>query len=67
MTVIKILPHLLDPLGGVKCQIFNFAITQSVINIFFTEFSHTNRGTIDMKRFKWDLSLMAWVQSPGRT
>ena len=33
-----------DPLGGIKGRIFNFAITQKVVNIF-TEISHSYRGT----------------------
>ena len=44
MTAIKILPHPL-PLGWVKY--LNFVITQLLI--FFTEISHADIGTLDMK------------------
>ena len=40
----------LTTLGEVKC--LNFAITQ--LSIFFTEISHADRGTINMKHIKLD-------------
>ena len=38
-----------------KVKYLNFAITQSIVNIFFTEISHADKGTIDLKHIKWDL------------
>ena len=52
---VKILPH---PLGGVKGQTLNFAIANSVVNIF-AENLHAGRGAIDMKHIKQDFSLKA--------
>ena len=47
MTVIKILPNPPDPIGGVKGKIFKFC-KKSVVNIF-SEISHADRGTKNMK------------------
>ena len=46
ITLIKILPH---PLVGSKVKYLNFTITQSVVNILFTEISHADRNTINKK------------------
>ena len=59
LTVIKILAHPPDPLGGVKGQILNCAITQSVGAgqlVFFTKILHADRGTINMKNVKREFS-----------
>ena len=56
-------PH---PLGGVKGQMFKFAITKSVIYIF-TDILHAGRGIIDLKHIKQDFSLKAWVCPPWWT
>ena len=55
-----------DPLGGVKGQIFNLVITQSVVNIY-TDISHADRGTINMKHIKRDFLSKAYVSPPGWT
>ena len=56
MRVIKYLPHRLTPQVGSKLKHLIFAITQQVVNIF-TEISHADRGTTDMKYIKQDFSL----------
>ena len=50
------LPHPLTPKAGSKVKYFNFAITKSVVD-FFTEITHADRGTIDMKYIKGEFSL----------
>ena len=52
ITGIKILPHPPDPLGGVKGKIFKFR-NNSVVNIY-TEISHAERYTTNMKYIKRD-------------
>ena len=52
-AVIKVLSHPADPLGGVKGQIFKFC-NNSRLSIFFTEISHADIGTINMKHIKHD-------------
>ena len=49
MTVIKILPPPLGPLGRVKGQILKFRNNSVGYNIFI-EISHADRGTIDIER-----------------
>ena len=56
MTVIKILPHSSDPLGGVKGQIFEFRNNSVSCQYLFTEISHADKGTLDIKQ---DFSLKA--------
>ena len=40
----------------------NFAITKAIVNIF-AEILHTGRAAIDMKHFKREISLKAWVRA----
>ena len=44
-----------------KVKYLNFAITQSVVNIF-AESLHADRGTINMKHIKCDFRSKAWVR-----
>ena len=54
-----------DPLDWIKGQIFEFCNKwKSFINIF-TENSHADRSTIDMKHIKYDFSLKIWVDPNG--
>ena len=46
-----------------KVKYLNFAITQSVVNIF-TKISHADRSTIIMKHLKRDFKSNAWVRAP---
>ena len=63
----KILPHLPDPLGGVKGQIFKFCNYSVSCQYFVTEILHADRGTISMKHIKRDFRTNALVQPLGRT
>ena len=67
MTVIKILPQPPDPLGGLKGQIFKLAIELSKTSIFFTEISHADRDTVNMKHIKRDFRSKSCVLPPGWT
>ena len=64
MAVSKFYPTSLTLPQGSKVKYLNFAITKAVVNIF-AEILHAGRGAIDTKRIKQELSLKAWVQSPG--
>ena len=57
---VKNLPHLK---AGSKVKYLNFAITKSVVNIFY-EILHAGRRIIDKKHIKQDLSLKAWGPRP---
>ena len=39
-------------------------MTESIVNIF-TEISHADRGTINMKHIEHDFRLKAWFRPPG--
>ena len=60
MVVSKFYPTPFDPTKGVKGQYLNIAITKAIVNIF-AEILHADRAAIDMKHFKSDYSLKAWV------
>ena len=45
----------LDPIGGVRGQVFKFCNNSVSCTQFFTEISHADRGTIHMKHIKSDL------------
>ena len=66
MKVIKYLPHPLTPQVGSKLKHLIFVITQQVVNIF-TEISHADRGTTDMKYITQDFSLKAHFNPFGWT
>ena len=50
------LPRPLTLKAASKVKYFNFAITKSVVDFFFTEITHAMRGTIDMKHIKGEFS-----------
>ena len=60
------LPHPPDPLGVVKGQIFKFR-NNSVRCQYFTEISHADRGTINLKHITRDFRSKTCVRSPGWT
>ena len=55
----KFNPPLCPLRGRSKVKYLNFAITKPVVNIFFTEIVHADRGAIDMKPIKQYFSLKA--------
>ena len=59
----KKLPHPPDPLGGVKGRIYKFRYN-SVSCQYFTEISHSYRGTKNTKHIKRDFRLKACVCTP---
>ena len=68
MTVIKILPHSLSSKAGSKVKNLNFAKPKSFLDTcIFTEISHADRGTINIKHNNCDFRSKAWVQPPGWT
>ena len=69
MTVNKTLPHPLTPKVKSNVKYLNFAITQTVVNIF-NEISLADRGKINMKYIKRDFRSKdptPWVDLGGWT